>query len=77
MKDWWKRNKVNDDLTLRVTALCLLYNWNSMFGSSNKNGLANMNKWGKFLEQNCGAALVGEYKSWFSINKVENVDWPP
>ena len=48
-----------------------------MFGSSNKNGLANMNKWGKFLEQNCDAALVGEYNSWFSVNKVENVDWPP
>ena len=36
-----------------------------------------MNKWGKFLEQNCDAALVGEYNSWFSVNKVENVDWPP
>ena len=60
MKDWWKRKKVHDDLTLRVIALCLLYNW-----------------YNKFLKKNCDAALVGEYNSWFSVNKVENVDWPP
>ena len=42
-----------------------------MFGSSNKNGLANMNKWGKFLKQNCDAALVESITADLVLTKLK------